>query len=155
MDLPLDLLEQHGWSMSNNIECCYYRCCQVNDFQWTEEIEFLKLERVTYIQSVKLRRTSSDQALGSLIKRLAPNAANIAASYYPMRRTGVGKLREYMQVEGAVKAIGESLETDDIEEERLFLVRSKVVDVQEILKRNNNSEATAHVYLMLSLQAPK
>lgn len=155
MNPPEELLNAHGWSQFDIGSSRFHRSHCISDCLWTEEIDFTSLERVTYIRIVKLRRSSSDRALGAAIQAFAPGLAQIAAGYTPMGRTGIGKLRAYHQSESLAKSFGEHMQEDVIDMEKLFLVRSRLPDaVEELLKRDSSMEAKAHVYLMISLQNP-
>jgi hypothetical protein len=155
MEISPETLSENGWTQCPGALNRYIRTHQIDDFLWSEEIDQTSQQRITYIRRIKARRSQADRALGSVMERLAPNLAQLAADYYPMRRTGIGKVRTFRQTEAAFKALSESLQDDLIDEEKQFLIRaSAAAPAIELVARDSKFEAQAHVYMMLSLRTP-
>lgn len=155
MEISPETLSENGWVQSPGASNRYMRTHQIDDFLWFEEIDQASEQRITYIRCIKARRSQADRALGSVMERLAPNLAQLAADYYPMRRTGIGKVRTFRQTEAAFKALSESLQDDLIDEEKQFMIRaSTTAPAIELITRDSRFEAQAHVYIMLSLRSP-
>lgn len=151
MNIPESLLQSHKWSPCSNESDCYYRSHDVGPFLWTEEIRLSDLSRATHIRII----ISRGDPLGKTIEAAAPAIAQMASQYYPMRRTGIGKMRTYFQAESLAKFAGSILGEDRIDDERLFLVRASISErLENVICRDSRNEAQAHVYLMLSLQSP-
>ena len=155
MEISPEALSENGWAQCPGELNRYIRTHRIDCFLWSEEIDQTSQQRITYIRCIKTRRSQADRDLGSVMERLAPNLAQLAADYYPMRKTGIGKVRAFRQAEAALKALSGSLQDDLVDEEKQFLIRAKFpAPAIELVTRDSRFEAQAHVYMMLSLRAP-
>jgi hypothetical protein len=77
------LLESNGWKAiedpSGSLRFC--RQHEIDDYLWTEELNFNILERLTYIQRIRTRRSDLDKALGETAKRFLDQQQSSASPH--------------------------------------------------------------------------
>ena len=148
------LLESNRWKViedpSGSLRFC--RQHEIGDYLWTEELDFNVLERLTYIQQIRTRRSDLDKALGETAKRFAHVAGELLAANVPFRRTGLGKMRAYQQGESLAKAAGMFFSHDQIDGRKLLMLVHELPDAVElVIEADSMIEASVHIGTMQEL----
>jgi len=146
------LFLNHGWKEITSLENSFCRSYEIGSYLWTEEVDITSRQRVSYIQKIEVKLSDFQRAFGEFASRNAHLAGQFCAAHVPVRRTGLGKIRTYLETESLAKTVGAALSEDLVGKEKLFMIIHKTLDsVETAIIANTAEEALMHIKTMLEL----
>jgi len=156
IEIPNESLVSTGWARDAEHQWLVRRSHDLEEYLWSEELDLASQIRSTFLQKILNPKPAAFKELGKLIETHAPDIGKLASDLTPPSGRGIltalKKTKAYSAYENAAVFYGKALSEHSIEEDKLFLIRSKLPeDCMQLISRDSLREAFAHFYLMRSL----
>lgn len=140
------LLLSNGWHEGLERESCYTRSHRIDDYVWTECIDLIACKRISYLQTIKQKRSRFERAVGEAAQKYAHTAGELLASTVPLGRLSMmTKLAAYSQGYEITRSVGKLLSQDEVDTEKLFMIIHQSVELEIAITADSMPEAFLHV----------